>query len=164
MHFLHVDGEQLRHDAVVDHVADQLAQFGLGADRAHQLVERHGVEVQVAAQFVEFQRLVIDHRRAAVQLHDVLARRLRIHGHQEIDFLAAADVAVPAGAYGEPGGQSRDVGREHVLSRNRDAHLKQGAHQDRIGRLAARAVDGGYLDAEIVDDGKARRAGLRAGW
>ena len=38
---LHFDGEQLRHHAVVNHVADQLAQLGFGADRRHQLVEGH---------------------------------------------------------------------------------------------------------------------------
>ena len=32
------------------------------------------------------------------------------------------------------------------------AHLEDGAHQDGVGGLDARAVDGGDLDAEIVDD------------
>ena len=59
---LHVDGEQPRHDAVINHVPDQLAQLRLGADRGRQLVEGHGVEVQVGAQLVELQRLVVDRR------------------------------------------------------------------------------------------------------
>ena len=147
----HVDREQLRHDAVVDHVAHQLAQLGLRAHRRHQLVERHGIEVQVAAQLVELERLVVDHGGAAVELHDVFARGFRVHGHQEIDLLAAADVAVLAGADGEPSGQAGDVRGEHVLAGNRDAHLEEGAHQDGVGGLAARPVDGGDLDAEIVD-------------
>src|SRR3989442_1444780 len=52
----------------------------------------------------------------------------------------------------EPGGEAGDVGGEEVLARDRDAHLEDGAHQDAIGRLASRAVDGGDLDAEVVDD------------
>jgi hypothetical protein len=36
--------------------------------------------------------------------------------------------------------------------------LKEGAHQDGIGSLAAGTVHGGNLDAEIVDDGTARWA------
>ena len=43
---------------------------------------------------VELERLVVDHGGAAIQLHHVFARGLRIHGDQEIDLLAAADVAV----------------------------------------------------------------------
>ena len=155
----HFDGEQLRHHAVVDHVADQLAQLGIRADRRHQLVEGHGVEVQVGAQCVELQRLVVNHGGAGIQLHDVFARGFRVHGHQEIDFLPAADVAVLAGADGEPGGQPGDIRREHVLPRNRDAHLKDGAHQDGVGGLAARPIDGGDLNAEIVDNRGTRLAG-----
>ena len=155
---VHLDAEQVRQHAVVDHVAHQLAQPRLGADRAHQLVERDRVEVQVGAQGVELQRLVVDHGGAGVELPDVLLGRLRVHGDQEVDFLLAADVAVLAGADGEPGGQAGDVRREQVLARDRDAHLEQGAHQNGVGRLASGAVDGGHLDGEIVDT---RTAGLR---
>ena len=129
-----------------------LRSLASGQTGATSLSNGTGIEVQIAAQFVQLQRLVVDHGGAAVQLHDVFARGLRVHGHQEIDFLAAADVAVLAGADGEPGGQPGDVRREHVLARNRNAHLKDGAHQDGVGGLAAGAVDGCDLDAEIVDD------------
>ena len=81
---------RLRQDPVVDHVAHELAQLGVGTDRADQLVERDGIEVQIGAQRVQLQRLVVDHGGAAIELHDVLARGFRIHGHQEIDFLLAA--------------------------------------------------------------------------
>ncbi len=115
--------------------------------------------MEIAAEFAEFQRLVVNHGGAAIQFHDVFARGLRIHGHQEIDFLAAADVAVLAGANGKPGGQPGDIRREHVLARNRNAHLENGAHQDGVGSLAARSVHCSDLDAEIVDDRMARLAG-----
>ena len=94
--------------------------------------------MQIGAQGVELERLVVDHGGAAIQLHHVFARGFRVHGHQEIDFLLAADVAVLAGADGEPGGQPGDVRREHILARNRHAHLENGAHQDGVGGLAAR--------------------------
>ena len=86
-----------------------------------------------------------------------------IHGHEEIDFLLAADVPVLAGADGEPGRQPGDVRREHVLPGDRDAHLKDGAHQDGVGGLAARAVYSCNLDAEIVNNGTSgiARARLR---
>ncbi len=151
LNLLHFDGEQLRHHAVVDHVAHQFAQLGFGTDGADQFIEGHRIEVQIAPQFVELERLVIYHGRSAVQLHHVFARRFRIHRHQEIDLLAAADVPLLAGANGKPGGQPRDVRRKHVLSGNRNAHLKQGTHQDGIGGLATRSVDCCNLNAEIVD-------------
>ena len=160
---LQVDAEQVGHHAVVDHVAHQLAQPGLGADRRHQLVERDRVEVQVRAQRAQLQRLVVDHRGARLELQHVFLRRLRVHGHQEIDLLLAADVAVLAGADGEPGGQAGDVGGEQVLAGDGDAHLEQGAHQNGIGGLAARAVDRRHLDGEIVDDGLLRLHGKRRG-
>jgi hypothetical protein len=47
-------------DPVVDHVADEPPQLGVGAHGRHQLVERHGVEGQVRAQLRELQRLVVD--------------------------------------------------------------------------------------------------------
>src|ERR1019366_4797459 len=152
----HFDGEKFGDHAVVNHVADQLPQFGVGAHRRHQLIERDGEEVHIAAQLVELQRRVVDNGGAAVELHDILARGFGVHGHQEIDFLAAPDVPVLADADGEPGGQTRDVRREHVLPGNRDAHLEDGPHEDGVGGLATRPVNGCYLNAEIV--------GYRMGW
>jgi hypothetical protein len=152
--FVHLDSEQARHNAVVDHVADQLAKPRLGADRAYQFVEGHWVEVQIGPQGVELQRLVVDYGGAGLELQGVFLRRFRIHGDQEVDLLLAADVTLLAGADGEPGWQAGDVGREQVLAGNRNAHLKQGAHQDGVGGLAAGAVDSGHLDREIVDNGR----------
>src|ERR1035441_2010918 len=150
MDLFHFDGEEPGHHAVIDHVADQFPQFGVRAHRRHQLIERDREEVYVAAQFVELQRLVIDNGGAAVQLHDVLARGFGVHRYQKIDFLAAPDVPVFADSYGEPGGQSRDIRREHVLPGNRNTHLEDGAHQHGVGRLTAAAVDCRYLNAEVV--------------
>ena len=119
--------------------------------------------MQIAAQRVELERLVVDDGGAAFQVHDVFARRFRIHGHQEIDFLVAADIAVLAGANGEPGGQALNVGREHILPGHRNAHLENGAHQNAVGGLTAGPVYGGDLNAEIVDDGVTRFIDPRQG-
>jgi hypothetical protein len=147
----HFDRKQVRHHAVVNHVAHQLAQLGLGADRPHQFVERYRVKMQVGADLAELERFVVDHPGTGFELAHVLLRRFRIHGHQKIDLLAAADVAVPGSSYGEPGGQTGDVRREHVLAGNRNPHLKDGAHQNGIRGLAAGTVDCCDLKAEIVD-------------
>ncbi len=57
--FGHVEVEQLRHHADVDHVLDQLAQLGFGTNRGAELVVGHGVERQVGAEVAQLQRLVI---------------------------------------------------------------------------------------------------------
>jgi hypothetical protein len=158
---LHVDGEQPGNDAVVKHVAHQLAQLGIRAHRRDQLVEGRRVEMQIGPQGVELERLVIDDGGAAIQLHHVFARSFRVHGDQEIDLLLAADITVFAGADGEPGGQSGDVGREHVLAGDGHAHLENGTHQDGVGSLAAGSVDCGDLNGEIVDYGMAGVADAR---
>ena len=103
------DPQQLGHHAHVDHVLDQLAQLGLGADGRDQLVVGHGVKNQVGAKLVEIQRLVIQNRRAGRHRHHVLVRGLGIHGDHEIDFLLARDVSIFVGADGVPGGQSGNI-------------------------------------------------------
>ena len=55
--------EQLREHAVVDHVLDEAAQLRVRADLGDDLVERHRIEIEVVAQRVELQRLVVDARR-----------------------------------------------------------------------------------------------------
>ena len=160
LHLGHLDPEQLRQDAVVDHVAHEAAQLGVRADRLDELVERHRVEHQVRAHLVELERLVVHDRRARIERQGVFAGRLGVHRHEQVDFLLAADVAVPVRPDGVPGGQAGDVRREEVLPRHRDAHLEQRANEHEVGRLAPRAVDGGHLDAEVVDDlgrGRLRR-------
>ena len=152
LHFGHVELEQLRHHPDVNHVLDQLAQLRLGADRGANLVVGHGVEGQIGAQFVQLQRLVVQHRGARGQRHGIFPRGLRIHRHQEIDFLLARDVALLAGANGVPGGQTGNVRGEHVLAGDGNAHLKNGAQQNGVGALRSRAVYGCNLDAEVVDD------------
>ena len=49
LHHAQIDGQQLGDDAHVDHVLDQLAQLGLGADGGRDLVEGNGIEEHVAA-------------------------------------------------------------------------------------------------------------------
>ncbi len=77
LHLGHVEVEQLGHDADVDHVPDQLAQLGLGADRRRDLVVRDGVEGQVGAQLVELERLVVERDRARRQRQARLPSRSR---------------------------------------------------------------------------------------
>ncbi len=151
-HQLQVDAEDLGEDAVVDHVADEPPQLRVGTDRGDQLVERDRVEHQVAAERVELQRLVVDDGGARIQRQHVFLRRLGVHRDEEVDFLLPGDVAALAGPNRVPGGQPGDVGREHVLAGHGNAHQENRTEEHEVGRLAARAIDGGDLDAEIVDD------------
>ena len=150
--FGHVDFEQLGHDAHVNHVLDQLAQLGLGADGRDQFVVGNGVENQVGAQAVELQRLVVQHGCAGGQRHHVFLRGLGIHRDHEIDFFLARDVAVFVGANGVPGGQTGDVRGKQVLAGDRNSHLKNAAQQNGVGTLRAGAVDGRDLNTHVVDD------------
>ena len=91
LHLRQVDVEQLRQDAVVDHVLDEAAQLGVRADLRDDLVERHRIEDQVVAQRVQLQRLVVDARRAPGSSDSTSSlRRLRVHRDEEVDFLLAA--------------------------------------------------------------------------
>ena len=76
---------------------------------------------------------------------------------QEINFLLAGDISMFAGANGEPGGKPSDIGREQVLARNRHTHLENGPQQHHIRGLAAGTVDGGHLDAQVVNDAVPQR-------
>ena len=107
LHQRQVDAEQLRQDAVVDHVAHEAAQLGVGTDRRDQLVERHRVEHEVVAQRVQLQRLVVDDRRARLERQHVFLRRLRVHRDEEVDFLLPRDVAALAGPDRVPGRAAR---------------------------------------------------------
>jgi hypothetical protein len=122
-----------------------------------ELVERYRVVNQVVAQRVQLQRLVVDDARARLEREDVLARRLGVHRDEEVDFLPAGDVAVTAGPNRVPRGQAGDVRREEVFPGHRHAHLEDRAQENEVRRLASRAVDGGHLDAEVVDDPPRRR-------
>ena len=145
-----VQAQHLRGDAHVDHVLDQLLQLGLGAAGRHQALERHRTEVQVAAQGVQLERLVVDQHRARAHLGHVLLGRLRVHADHEVDALLAGLVAAPAGPDLEPGGQPRDVGGEQVLAGDRHPHLEDGAHQHDVCGLGAGTVDGGHLNGKII--------------
>jgi hypothetical protein len=117
-----------------------------------QLVVGDGVENQIAAQFVERQRFVVEHGRTRSQRFDVVLRRLRIHRDQHVDFFFAGDVTVLVGADRVPGRQSRDVRRKQVLPRNGYAHLKNAAQQNCVGTLRARPVYGRNLNAHVIDN------------
>ena len=162
-HQRHVDAEQLRQNAVVNHVSDEAAQLGVGANRRDELIEWNRIEGQVGTQRVELQRLVIDDGGTRLERHDVFLRRLRVHGDEEVDFLLTPDIPALAGPNGVPGREPRDVRREHVLARNRNPHQQDGAKEDKVGGLAARSVDRRDLNAEIVDDFGLRRDGLLLG-
>ena len=148
---LQVDPEQLREDAVVDHVAHEAAQLRVGTDRPDNLVERHRIEDEVVAERVELQRLVVHDSGARIERQDVFLCRLRVHRNQEVDFLLACDVSALARPNRVPGRQAGDIRRKHVLARDGDAHEQNRAQQHEVGRLAAGAVDGGHLEAEVVD-------------
>ena len=151
-HLLHLDAENLRDHAHINHVLDQLAQLGLGTHGSNDLVVRNGVEDQVRAQRIELQRLVVNDRSPRRQRHHVFLRRLRIHRHQHVNLFFAGDVAMLAATDGVPGWEPRDIRRKKVLSGNGNSHAKQAAKKNGVRRLRTRPVDGGYLNAEVIDD------------
>src|SRR5262249_3124008 len=151
-HLPHVDAEEVREHAVVDHVLDEAAELGVGADRGDDLVERHRIEREVGAQLVELERLVVEHRAPRPEQEHVFLRGFRIHRDEEVDLPLSRDEAVLVRPDRVPRGQARDVRRKHVLARYRNPHLEDGAQEHEIRRLAAGPVDGGDLDAEIVYD------------
>ena len=133
LYLLHVQAKQLRRHADVDHVLDQLAEFGFRTHRRHQLVVGDGIKDQILAQGIQFQRLVKQNCGAGGQRQHILACRLRVHGDEKINLFFAGDVAVFIGADGVPGRQSGDVGRKKIFPRDRHAHLEDGAQQHGIG-------------------------------
>jgi hypothetical protein len=122
LHQHRIEAEQLREDARIDHVAHQAAQLRVGAYRLDQRVERYGIKNEVAAQGVEFQRLVVHHGAARLERQHIFLRGLGIHRDEEVHFLLARDVVPLARANRVPGREPGDVRREHVLARDRDTH------------------------------------------
>ena len=150
--FLPLDADELRDDADVNHVRQQLAKARVRGQLAGQLRERHFVEFDVLTNALAIQRCVVDAERAGLQGFDVLARGLRIHAHHQIDFFFARDPAVLVRANREPRRQTSDVRWKHVLAADRNAHLKNRAHQHVVRRLRTRAVDRGHVNRQIIDD------------
>jgi len=130
-----VDPQQLGHDPDVDHVRQQLAQARVVAQLRGQLAERNLEHVHVAAHGLEVQRRVVDAEGAGRQRFHILPGGLRVHADHDVHFLLPPDPAVLVRADGEPGGQAGDVRGEHILPAHGDAHLKDRAHQDVVGRL-----------------------------
>jgi hypothetical protein len=155
-----VDPEKPGQDAVVDHVPHETAKLGVRTHGSDQLVEGHRIEHQVRAKRVQLERLVVDNGRAGIERQDIFLGCFRVHRDEEIDFLLTRDVVALARSDGVPGWQPGDIGREHVLARDRHAHEEHGTQQHHVGRLASRSVDGGHLNTEIVDDTLARRGAL----
>ena len=116
LHQREIDAEQLCQHAVVNHVADEAAEFGVRTDRTNQLVERHRIEDQIVPQRVELQRLVVDHGCARLEREHILFGRFGIHRHEKVDLFFPGDVVLLAGADGVPRRQSGNVRREHVLA------------------------------------------------
>jgi hypothetical protein len=150
MNLLHLDGKKRGKHSVVDHVAHELAQLRIVANRRDDLIERHRVEMHVAAQLMESERLVVDHGAAAFELHHVFPRGFRIHRHQKIHFPAPRHESLLAGANREPGRQTGDVRRKHVFSGDRNSHLKKRPQKNGVRRLAAGSVNGRNLNTEVV--------------
>ena len=57
----HVDSEEPRGDADVDHVDGQAAQLAVGDELEDELLERDRVEDEVVAERVELEALLVDH-------------------------------------------------------------------------------------------------------
>ena len=109
LHLSHIYVEQLGDDAHIDHVFYQLAQLGLRTDGGHQFVVGNRIKHQIITKRAQVQRFVAKGDCARRQRHDVFPRRLRIHSHQEIDFLLAGDVTVFISPDRVPGRQPGNV-------------------------------------------------------
>src|SRR3712207_7775525 len=60
---------------------------------------------------------------------------------QNLGRLAPGGIAVLAQADGIPGGQARNIGREEVLARHRDAHAEEGPDDRGVCGCTARSVE-----------------------
>src|SRR6185369_10706721 len=81
---------------------------------------------------------------------DVLGERILVHRDDDFGGIAASHEAIFADADLEPRRQALNVRGENVLAAYRNTHLKKGANQAVVGRLAAGAVDRGDGDAEVI--------------
>ena len=154
------DAQELGEHADVDHVHDEPPQLHVLRDRGDQPLHRHAVDIPVVGDRRHLDRLVEHDHAPRPHRGHVGGCGLRVHDDQDVVVLAARQVALLADADREPGRQPRDVRREQVLAAHRDAHLEDGAQQDAVGRLAAGAVDGRHLEAEVVDDALLALLGL----
>ncbi len=110
-----IDGQKLRHDADEDHVADELAQLGLGTDGGGDLVEGNGIAGYIVAVLFEVEAFFVDGSAASGQREHVLLGSLGVQRHQDFRIALAGYVALFAGANGVPGGESGDVGGEEFF-------------------------------------------------
>ncbi len=154
-----IDGEELRGDADVDHIFDELAKLGFGAGGDDELIEGDGVVGEVGAAVGDFEGFVEDEGGAGLEAADVVGDGVGVHGDEEIDVGFARDPAVFADADGVPGGETGDVGWEEVFAGDGDSHAEDAAEKDGVCGLRARAVDGGDVDGEVVGDGVVIRRG-----
>ncbi len=150
-HLRRIDFHQLANNPDIDHVGQKLAQPCIGRDTDGKFCKRNREKVKVFAELIEIQALFVDDHAARFHRHHVITCGVGIHGYQEIDFFAAGDPPVFVGADGKPGRKSGDIGRKEVLAADGYPHLKDGAHEDAVGRLTTGAVDGCNLDTEIVE-------------
>ena len=131
--------QQLRHNADIDHVLDQLAQLGLGADGGGDLVEGNRIADHIVAILLQVRRFFVDGNTAGGQRENVILRRFGVHRHQDVDLFLARDIAVLAGANGVPGRQSRDVRGEEILAADGNAHREDAASAGRCSPIAIRS-------------------------
>src|SRR5215469_4010792 len=146
-----VDAEELRHHAHVDHVPDQLAQLGLGADRRGDLVEGNRIAHHIAAVLLQVQVLFVDCHAAGGKSENVVFGGFRVQCHQDLGIARAGYVTIFAGANRVPGGKSGDVRREKVFTADGYAHSEDAFQQNAIGGLRAGPVHRCYDYAEVVD-------------
>ena len=139
-------------DADVNHVRQLLAQsvaldLGLG-----ELGERHRVVGDVRASLGGREGLFVHHHPAGADRPQVLVPGGDVEGDQDVDLVPAGHVPLRGDPKLVPGWQALDVGRKYVLGRHRDTHVEDRPGEDQVRCLAPRAVDGGGLDCEVVDD------------
>ena len=162
---LQVDAQEIGQHAHIHHVGDVIPQPRGRARFSGQPVHRHRISNHVFSQALGTDVVGIKENPAGHDLVHVVVHRGGVHGDDDFVFVPAGQEAVLVDPDGVPGGKSLDVGGEDVLPRNRNPHAKQGPEDGQVRRLAARSVDGGHGDGEVVDHlpGRGSRRRFRRG-
>ena len=146
------DAEHAGHHADIDHVGQLLAERVALDLRLGQLGEGHRVVGDVGARLGGRKRLLVDDHAAAAYRRQVLAPRGNVERDQDVDLVRARHVSFRRDPQLVPRGEAFDVGGKDVFGRYRDSHMEDRSGQNQVCGLAARTVDGGGLDGEVVDD------------
>ena len=134
---VHLDFEQIGHDAHIDHVGDVLLQVVGQVGCLHQLLHRHGVVLHILPVVGDGQRIIVENDAALDHALHVLGHGGAVHADHDLDPLAPGMEAFLAQADVEPGGQALDIAGEEVFAGDGDAHLVQRADQHAVAGLAA---------------------------